>query len=402
MAEGPAHSCARVRTVHLESAAQARAMMAALGVAPRGVDIMAEKFTSRAVYIKELHPAAANILKQVALSSGAEAAVHRDAVTCQVGRSDAVLFGTAKCLKAVGDKLRGQGFGLDDLGEAIQNVVATWDRATSLTLGGRSYDLGAPLVMGVLNVTPDSFSDGGVYAERGAAVDRAREMVEEGAALVDVGGESTRPGAAYVTEEAELARVMPVVEALAGEVRVSVDTRRAGVARRAAAAGAVMINDVSAGRDEPAVAAVCAEYDLPYVVMHMLGTPADMQNEPRYVDVVAEVRDFLAAGAAWAKGEGVKQVIIDPGIGFGKTLEHNLALLNNIPALCDLGHPVMIGHSRKSFLGAVTGEEAEGRLAGSLAAALVAARRGAHVLRVHDVKETVQALAVAAAIATER
>jgi dihydropteroate synthase len=202
-----------------------------------------------------------------------------------------------------------------------------------------------------------------------------------------------------VDEGEELRRVMPAVEALAAGVPVSIDTRKAAVARAAARAGAAMVNDVSAGRDEPAVAAVCAEYGLPLVLMHMKGTPATMQLEPHYDDVVAEVRDFLGARAAWALEQGVKEVVVDPGIGFGKTLEHNLTLLRNIPALRDLGLPVMVGHSRKRFLGALTGEEVEGRLAGSLATALEAARRGARILRVHDVKETAEALKVARAIA---
>jgi dihydropteroate synthase len=388
--DGP-HS---VRSVHLDSPAAARELMAAVGVSSRGVELMAAKFTARALYVKDLHPAAANIVKQVALSSGAEAAVHRDAVTCRAARSDAVLFGTARQLATVGRKLTGQDFGLDAVGRGITSAVAAWNDVPELVLKGERRPLAPPLVMGVVNVTPDSFSDGGECADPAVAVARARKFFAEGAAVVDVGGESTRPGSAYVSEEEELARVMPVVEAVAGEMPVSVDTRKAGVARRAAEAGAAMVNDVSAGRDEPAIAEVCGEFDLPYVVMHMLGTPGDMQQDPRYDDVVGEVRDFLAERAAWAKARGVRQVVVDAGIGFGKTVEHNLALINNIPALADLGYPVMVGHSRKSFIGTLTGAEVEDRLGGSVAAALVAARRGAHILRVHDVAATAQALAV--------
>jgi dihydropteroate synthase len=352
-----------VRSVNFDSPAQARELMAAVGVAPRGVEIMAAKFTSRALYVRNLHPAAANIVKQVALSSGAEAAVHREAVTCRVAHSDAVL-------------------------EAVPE----------LTLKGERRRLDRPLVMGIVNVTPDSFSDGGEFADAEAATACARRLLEQGADMVDVGGESTRPGAAYVSAEEELERVLPVVEAIAPDYPVSVDTRKAAVARKCARAGAAIVNDVSAGRDDPAIADVCAEFGLPYVVMHMKGTPADMQQDPRYEDVVREVRDFLAARAEWAKGRGVAEIVVDPGIGFGKTLPHNLALLNNIPALADLGYPVMVGHSRKSFIGDLTGAEVDGRVAGSLAAALVAARRGAHILRVHDVAATAQALAVASAV----
>jgi dihydropteroate synthase len=387
-----------VRSVNFDSPAQARELMAAVGVAPRGVEIMAAKFTSRALYVRNLHPAAANIVKQVALSSGAEAAVHREAVTCRVAHSDAVLFGTAKELSLIGEKLTGQDFGLDALARAISRALASWEAVPELTLKGERRRLDRPLVMGIVNVTPDSFSDGGEFADAEAATACARRLLEQGADMVDVGGESTRPGAAYVSAEEELERVLPVVEAIAPDYPVSVDTRKAAVARKCARAGAAIVNDVSAGRDDPAIADVCAEFGLPYVVMHMKGTPADMQQDPRYEDVVREVRDFLAARAEWAKGRGVAEIVVDPGIGFGKTLPHNLALLNNIPALADLGYPVMVGHSRKSFIGDLTGAEVDGRVAGSLAAALVAARRGAHILRVHDVAATAQALAVASAV----
>jgi dihydropteroate synthase len=390
-----------VRSVRVDTAAQARALMAALGVHPGGVALMAPKFTARAFLVKGLKAPAANIVKQEALAAGADAAVHKDVITCRVERSDALIFGTAAALVALAGKLRHQGFGLCALGDKLEALVTGWNSRHTLALKGSEYDLRRPLVMGILNVTPDSFSDGGKYIDPAAAAARGREMIAQGADLVDVGGESTRPGASYVTEAEELARVLPTVTALAADVLVSVDTRRAAVARAAAAEGAAMINDVAAGCDEPAIAAVCAEYDLPYVVMHMKGTPADMQLEPHYDDVVGEVRDYLAARAAWARAEGVRQVVVDPGIGFGKTLEHNLELLRNVPALCDLGYPVMVGHSRKRFLGDLTGAPTEERLGGSVAAALAAARRGANILRVHDVKETAQALAVVRALSGE-
>jgi dihydropteroate synthase len=383
-----------VRSVWFDSPAQARALMAEIGVAPAGVDIMAAKFSARAVRITNIHPAAANIVKQVALSSGAEAAVHREAVTCRVPQSDALLFGTPAELELLARKLDGQAFGLTELGAGINRAVTSWEAVPEFALRGETIRLDRPLLMGIVNVTPDSFSDGGRFDGPAEAAAYARKLREEGADIVDVGGESSRPGSAYVSEEEELGRVLPVVEAVAGDFPVSVDTRKAVVARRAAAAGAAMVNDISAGGDDPAIAQVCAEFTLPYVVMHMRGTPADMQDDPSYGDVVAEVRDFLASRAEWARAQGVTQVLIDPGVGFGKTLEHNLALINNIPALADLGYPVVIGHSRKSFIGKLTGAAADGRLGGSLGAALAAAGRGAHVLRVHDVAETAQALKV--------
>jgi len=388
-----------VRSVWFDSPAPARKLMAAIGVAPGGVEIMAAKVSARALYVKRLPPAAANIVKQVALSSGAEAAVHRETITCRVARTDALLFGTVHELATVGRKLTGQAFGLDDLGRAITRAVASWERVPHLTLNGASRPLAPPLLVGILNVTPDSFSDGGRYNGDVRAVARARELVTQGASVVDVGGESSRPGSTYVSEEEELRRVLPVVEAVAAEFPVSVDTRKNAVARRCLEAGAAMVNDISAGRDDPSVAEACAEFGRPYVLMHMRGTPADMQQDPQYDDVVGEVRDFLAERAEWATAQGVAEVVIDPGVGFGKTVEHNLALLNNVPALADLGYPVMIGHSRKSFIGRLTGAEVEDRLGGSVAAALEAARRGAHLLRLHDVAATAQALKVAGAVA---
>jgi len=247
--------------------------------------------------------------------------------------------------------------------------------------------------MGILNVTPDSFSDGGRFLDRDAAVARGLEMVAEGADIVDVGGESTRPGAQAVSEDDELHRVLPVIEALVSHARVSIDTTKATVAEAAVEAGATIINDVSASLDEVAAAA-----GVTWVAMHMQGTPRTMQVEPRYDDVVAEVRAFLAERAERAVERGVPEVWIDPGIGFGKTIAHNLSLLRHLDELVATGFPVAVGTSRKSFLGTlVGGAEPDDRLEGSLATAVWAIHRGAAVVRVHDVKATAQAVALCAA-----
>jgi len=252
-----------------------------------------------------------------------------------------------------------------------------------------------PLVMGVLNVTPDSFFDGGDYFDHGAAIARGRQMIAEGADIVDIGGESTRPGAPPVAEGEELRRVIPVIEALAGDVRVSIDTTKAGVARRAVDAGAFMVNDVSSSLHD-----VAAETGAVFVAMHRKGTPADMQADPRYDDVVAEVTDYLAARAASAVEAGVVEVWVDPGIGFGKTGRHNLQLLARLGDVVALGYPVLVGTSRKSFLGRIVAGtlDSEGppapveqRYEGSLASATVAMVNGAAAVRVHDVAATVQA-----------
>ena len=245
----------------------------------------------------------------------------------------------------------------------------------------------APLVMGVLNVTPDSFSDGGRFLDPEAAVAHGLAMVAEGADVVDVGGESTRPGAEPVEETEERRRVVPVVEALAPHVRVSIDTNKASVAEAAVAAGATLVNDVGASLHH-----VAAGLGVGWVAMHMQGTPRTMQDEPRYGDVVEEVRRFLLERAEAGEAAGVGEVWIDPGIGFGKTVDHNLRLLRHLPSLVATGHPVLVGTSRKSFLGALTGgAPAHDRLEASLATAVHAMGQGVAMVRAHDVAATVQA-----------
>ena len=244
--------------------------------------------------------------------------------------------------------------------------------------------------MGVLNVTPDSFSDGGRWLDSAAAVDHGLRMVAEGVDIVDVGGESTRPGADPVDAAEERRRVVPVIEALAPHVRVSVDTSKAGVAEAAVEAGATIVNDVSASLHE-----VAASGGAGWIAMHMRGEPRTMQKDPRYDDVVAEVREFLTARAEAAVSAGVREVWIDPGIGFGKTATHNLSLLRNLRALGAVGYPVAVGVSRKSFLERISvGGDVDDRLEGSLAAAVWAADQGASIVRVHDVGPTVQAMKV--------
>jgi dihydropteroate synthase len=258
-----------------------------------------------------------------------------------------------------------------------------------------------PSVMGVVNVTPDSFSDGGVNLDPGTAVALARRMVEEGAAIVDIGGESTRPGSDPVSLDDELRRVVPVLEALQGEVPVSIDTAKADVARRALALGAELVNDVTALRGDPELAGVVAESGAYLCLMHMLGEPRTMQDDPRYDDVVSEVARFLEERLQAAVDAGVdeERICLDPGFGFGKTVEHNFELLQRLDEIVALGRPVVVGISRKRSLGRILGdpEATTGPLSASLAAAVLAYDRGATILRVHDVRETVEALTVAEA-----
>jgi dihydropteroate synthase len=257
--------------------------------------------------------------------------------------------------------------------------------------------------MGVLNVTPDSFSDGGRYLEPAAALIRAHELIGEGAAIVDVGGESTRPGSEGVSTDEELRRVVPVLEALAG-APVSIDTAKAGVARRALELGAELVNDVTALRGDPDLAGVVADAGAYLCLMHMQGEPRTMQLDPRYDDVAGEVTAFLEERLAFAVDQGIaeERICLDPGIGFGKTVEHNVELVRRLDVLLALGRPVVIGLSRKRSLGRMLGdpEATTGSVAASIGAAVVAYERGATILRVHDVRETVEALTVAVRLGT--
>jgi len=265
-----------------------------------------------------------------------------------------------------------------------------------------SLDLSFPCIMGVLNVTPDSFSDGGRFLAAEDALTQALALVREGAAIVDIGGESTRPGSAPVPAARELDRVLPVIEALADRVGVpvSVDTTKAEVARRALAAGASLINDVSALRSDAGMIEVIAEAGCPVCLMHMKGQPKTMQDDPRYDNVVDEVLRFLEERMAFALASGLRedQLMVDPGIGFGKTVEHNLALLHDLRRFTVFGRPVVLGASRKRFLGAILGAEPGARAIGTVTTTVVGLLAGAHVFRVHDVKPNFEALRVGQAV----
>ena len=254
--------------------------------------------------------------------------------------------------------------------------------------------------MGVVNVTPDSFSDGGEFLDPAAAIAHGRQLAEDGAAILDIGGESTRPGAQPVDADEELRRVLPVIEELVGtDAEISIDTTKAEVASRALAAGASIVNDVSAFRFAPELAEVVAEAGVDCCLMHMLGEPRTMQDDPRYDDVVADVKAFLEERMRFATDAGVSEdrIWLDPGIGFGKTLAHNLELLRRLDEIVALGRPVVVGTSRKSFLGKLTGKPEKERLPGTIATNVMALERGARIFRVHDVAEVAEALAVAAA-----
>jgi dihydropteroate synthase len=265
-----------------------------------------------------------------------------------------------------------------------------------LHCGSFRLDLSRPVVMGIVNVTPDSFSDGGRHLLRDAAITHAQQLVSEGAAILDIGGESTRPGAAMVSVQEELDRVLPVIEGLRGiAVPMSIDTSKPEVMRAAIAAGVHMVNDINALNQADALAAVAAS-DVAVCLMHKQGQPQTMQLEPNYLDVLNEVRTFLASRVMAVKAAGIshERILVDPGFGFGKTLAHNLTLLRKLEQFAELGVPLLVGLSRKSMLGALTGQGVENRLAASLAAALLAVKGGASIVRVHDVQASCDALKI--------
>lgn len=275
-------------------------------------------------------------------------------------------------------------------------------RATTWRVRDRTLDLtGGPLLMGIVNVTPDSFSDGGEFLDPGRAVKHALRLVDDGAAILDIGGESTRPGAAPVDAVEELRRVLPVVERLARETdaTISIDTSKASVAQAAINAGARIVNDVTGLTGDPDMAPLAADSGVGVCVMHMLGEPRTMQHDPTYDDVLAEVTDYLAGrrDALVELGVECEAICLDPGIGFGKTLEHNLSLIHGLDTLHDLGCPLLVGHSRKRFLGQLLGDMEADRTAATVGASLALAERGVQVLRVHDVREVHAALVVGGA-----
>jgi dihydropteroate synthase len=395
-----------VRIIEIQTADDAAHAINAVGADPYAVRLMADKAYMRTILLNGVDNRAANLIKQEMLALGGEAAVNRYVSSFKTGASSVLIMGTEKQLKSLLSKLSRQPFGLKHWHTRIQTVLSQYERRTfSLTLGNRKVTLGAdPLVMGILNITPDSFSDGGAYLEPDDAFRRAEEMAAQGADIIDIGGESTRPGSAVVSAEEERARVVPVIKLLKKRLRLplSIDTYKPEVARAALDAGAAIVNDIAGlCYDRGAMAKVVKQYGVPVIVMHMKGKPATMAKNARYNDVVSEINDFFSERITFARSEGIREdrLILDPGIGFGKTLAHNLEILRRLKEFKVLGLPIAVGLSRKRFIGKITGVTAPAeRQSGSIAAALWAALQGAHIVRVHDVEETAQALKVLAAI----
>lgn len=397
-----------VRCLEITSFESSRAEMERIGVDVAGVRIMAPKQAHYNLKLEGLTPAQANILKQDMLSIGGEAAVARGAASCTVASTGAIVSGTQRQIEGLIGKLLAQPMGLNAVAEGMRkamvnagrNVYEVKGRKRSFTVGPRT------LVMGILNVTPDSFSDGGRFLDPAMAVERALEMASEGADWIDVGGESTRPGAGPVEAAEEIKRVVPVIAALAKEgLVVSVDTMKAAVAEAAIEAGAAIVNDVSALSFDSKMAEAVARYAVPVIIMHMRGTPKTMQLDTAYTDLMSEVYGYLHERIEFAASRGIdpESVIIDPGLGFGKSVEGNIELLGRLREFKSLGRPILAGPSRKSFIGKTLGSTDTGeRLAGTLAACALAVSSGAAIVRVHDVKEVRRAVSVADAVAGRR
>jgi dihydropteroate synthase len=390
-----------VRVLQLESFAEIADAIRRTGCDPEGIGIMTRKGRTFAIALDAVPLKACLILKQEMLALGADAAHAREVASLSVEQSPVVLLGTFGQYHRLIPKLRRQPFHLAELARHLEGALRSFTATGPRRLDGhhRIVEVGGRCrVMGVVNVTPDSFSDGGAFLDPDAAIEHAFRLESEGADLIDVGAESTRPGASPVTPEAEWKRLAPVLRGISERmvVPISVDTRHPAVARRALDAGADLINDVGGLRDG-AMRRLLARTEAPAVVMHMRGEPRTMQRSVAYEDVRAEVFGALAAATRQAEADGIRpqQLLVDPGLGFGKTAEQNWELLGHVGELRSLGYPVVIGASRKSFLGAVTGGAApSGRVGASVTAAVVAALRGADVVRVHDVAPTVEALAV--------
>ena len=394
----------RVRAIDIASAEAAGIEMRRIGVDPAGMALMAPKEVFYNLKIAGLTAPQANILKQDAIASGGEAAVAKGVVSCEINFTDAILSGTVKQLRRLADKLKAQPYGLPIAGKSINEAL---DRLTNRGLAfrgrSRSWDVSkGALVMGVLNVTPDSFYDGNAYSGKNAAIETALRMADEGADIIDVGGESSRPGAIDVPVEEEIRRVVPVVEELSKRgLAVSVDTVKSRVADLALLAGAEAINDISAMRRDPLMAGVIKRHGAGVALMHMRGTPKTMQGETAYEDLMAEIFDYLSERVEFAEGFGIdrEKIAIDPGVGFAKTSSGCLEIIRRLGELKTIGAPVLIGTSRKSFIGkTLGGAEAGARLNGALATISAALLNGADIIRAHDVKETKETILMIEAI----
>lgn len=371
-----------------------------IGVHPVGIDIMTRKFNFYVFYITSLSPIECNVLKQEALSSGAEAAVPKSAVECKIKSGDVLLAGTEKELRLLSQKLMLEPFFLKEIGKEIEYFLNEKNRPILRIANNKTLTFDErPLIMGILNVTPDSFSDGGKYFSTEKAIEHGIRLSEEGADIIDVGGESTRPGSYGISVKEELKRVVPVIKSLSKRIKIpiSIDTTKSEVAKVALDNGASIINDISGLRFDKHIAKIAANYKSGLILMHTRGRPRVMQKgEIKYNNLVLEITKYLERSIEIALDAGVnfENIAIDPGIGFGKKPEHNIQIIRDINAFRSLKRPVLIGASRKSFLGHITGREVEQREDATTAIHTLLALEGVDILRVHNVRATVDAIKV--------
>ncbi len=380
------------RALSVCTESQAKAELERIGVDPGGLGMMGGKMLARCIYLPSLQCRQANILKQEMLSLGGDAAVARGTVACSINETDAILIGTDKQLLQLCVKLKAQPFGLPALAAELDVLLANIKQPPKRWLTSRrEFSLDRPLIMGILNLTPDSFSDGGRYIDPERAVEHALLMEAEGADIIDVGGESTRPGAPLIQAAEESARIIPVIEQLSQKLScaISVDTWKSVVADSALSAGAEIINDISGFNFDPKMAAIVAGSGAAAVLMHTRGTPDEMQNNTGYADLMSNVMKGLQGSVTQALEAGVERerIAIDPGIGFGKSAAGNLEVLRRLRELAGMGFPILSGTSRKSFIGKILKREsASERLFGTAATVALSVANGAQILRVHDVR----------------
>lgn len=380
------------RLLALQSSEHAVRELQRVAVDGYGIVEMVPKMRTLCVHLPQLACRQANILKQEMLSLGGDAAVARGTVACSIDRTDCVLIGTAKQLRRLCVKLKVQPFGLPALAEELNCLMEQSATApTGWKTSRRALSLQRPLIMGILNLTPDSFSDGGRCSDPQIAFEKALQMEAEGADIIDIGGESTRPGADPVSADEELRRIIPIIERLAGTLTcaISVDTWKSAVAAGALSAGAEIVNDISGFSFDPQMGALAARSGAGVVLMHTRGTPDKMQQDTRYDDLMKDISDGLRTSVIRAREAGVctECIAIDPGIGFGKDAAGNMALIRRMAELSGFGLPILSGPSRKSFIGTVLGrDQPDDRLFGTAAAVAISVSNGASILRVHDVR----------------
>jgi len=365
-----------------------------IGVDPHSVDILLPKTVQRFLLLTGVRPYMANILKQTMLSIGGDVAVHRDVISGKIERSNCLIIGDLRHYRRLLEKLNHQP-GFRQLCSIMEEKAFKDEDGLALDLCGKRFGWDVkPVIMGILNVTDDSFSDGGLWNDTEKAYRHAMEMLEQGAEIIDVGGESTRPGSQAIGEEEELKRVIPVIEKIASSTStpISIDTQKSGVASRAIDSGASIVNDISALRSDPDMLDVIREKKAGVILMHMRGTPADMQKNTHYSDIIGEIYAFLKQKVELCMNAGILKtsILIDPGIGFGKDVNGNLEIIKHISEFRGLGMPVVLGYSSKSFIGAVLDTPVNDREHGTDAMTAWSTIEGVHIVRVHNVRNAVR------------